>query len=56
MLEKYELVYDYADDWVDEHNLREIVEVEDWHELQRMIKDMRREGYYNIDACYLGSC
>lgn len=41
----YEIVYDYED----EHNLVEIFEGS-WHELQDYIKQMRRDGCYNIVA------
>lgn len=41
----YEIVYDYED----ERNLVETFEGS-WHELQDHIKQMRRDGCYNIVA------
>lgn len=55
-MERYELVYDYCStdgDW-EEKNIHEEVEMADWYELKEYIKQMRKNGCYNIDAALLG--
>ena len=46
---KYEIIYDYCDDYTDEHDLREIVEC-DWGELLDILASMWKMGCYHIAA------
>lgn len=48
----YELIYDYSSDYVDERNIHETFEGS-WTELQDWIKEMRKNGCYNITAVAL---
>lgn len=54
MIDKYEIVYDYSNDYSEEHN---IVEYFDGShiELKEYLKQMRRNGCYNISCAYLYS-
>lgn len=45
----YDIIYDYSDDYSDERNIRETF-CGSWTELQDYIKNMRRNGCYNIYA------
>lgn len=45
----YEITYDYED----ERNLQETFKG-DWFELQSYIREMRKDGCYNIDASCIG--
>lgn len=46
---EYEITYDYSGEYSDEYNIRETF-VGSWTELQDYIKNMRRNGCYNIYA------
>lgn len=46
---KYEIIYDYSDEYTDERDLREIVECE-WGELLDILASMRKQGCYHIAA------
>ena len=48
----YELIYDYCDDYSDEHNIYEVFEGS-WTELQDYIKQMKANGCYAISATYI---
>lgn len=52
-INQYEIVYDYCNDYSDEHNIREIFEGT-WSELQDYIKEMKSNGCYSIEATYIG--
>lgn len=45
---KYEITYDYSDDWADCFNQREIFCGETWDELQEEIERLKAEGCYHI--------
>lgn len=45
----YEIIYDYDDGWREQRGNVETFEGS-WHELQTYIKQMRRNGCYNITA------
>ena len=45
----YEITYDYSDEYSDEYNIRETF-VGTWIELNGYIKNMWRNGCYNIYA------
>ena len=46
---KYEIIYDYCDDYTDERNIVEKF-VGSWNELQETIRQMRKNGCFNISA------
>ena len=50
----YELIYDYCDDYSDEHNIYEVFDGS-WTELQDYIKQMKANGCYAISATYIGN-
>ena len=49
MLQRYEIIYDYED----EHNICETFDTESWTDLKEYLKQMRKNGCYNIDASFL---
>lgn len=54
---EYKIIYDYCseDGYTDEHNLSEYFNGT-WTELQDYIKQMKRNGCYNIDAIAIDYC
>lgn len=55
-MEVYELIYDYChEDGFEDYGILETVEVKGWGELKKIIKQMRQNGCYNINASYLYS-
>lgn len=54
MIDRYEIVYDFCNDYTEE---RGIVEYFDgsWTELQEYLKQMKRNGCYNIDCNFMYS-
>lgn len=51
-MEKYEIIYDWCGEESEERNLKETF-TGNWFELQDHIKQMRKNGCYNIDATLL---
>lgn len=54
MIDKYEIIYDYSDEWSDSINLVEYFEGS-FSELQEYLKQMRKNDCYNITWSYLYS-
>ena len=50
---KYEIIYDYSDDYGYEYLNNKETFYGDWIELQAEIKQMRKNGCYNITATAL---
>ena len=50
----YEIMYDYCSDYTDEKNIIEVFEGT-WSELQSYIKQMKKQGCYNITATEMGA-
>lgn len=47
---KYEIIYDYSDEYGYEYCNNKETFCGDWFELQNVIKQMRKNGCYNITA------
>lgn len=54
MIDKYEIIYDYSDEYGDSTNIVEDFDGS-WSELQEYLKRMRQNGCYNISATFLYS-
>ena len=54
-LERYDLTFSYTDETGEEYTTTDILWVHEWGELQKIIKDLRADGCYNISATYIPS-
>lgn len=46
----FEIVYDYSDEYTTETNIHEKIYCESWGELSVVMRQMRKDGCYNIAA------
>ena len=54
MMNRYEIIYDYADEWSETNGLIEYFDGS-FNELQEYLKQMRKNDCYNITWSYLYS-
>ena len=54
MTDRYEIVYDFCNDYTEERGAVEYFDGP-WTELQEYLKQMKRNGCYNIDCNFMYS-
>lgn len=54
MIDKYEIIYDYCDEFSETCNIVEYFEGS-WDELHEYLKQMRKNGCYNISCSHMYS-